>query len=197
MPLQFRYTSLFFKTVLQFSCVSLKNFTSGYERSVYIFIEKICELFQLRKRRICKLVHLPSRSDALRAGGRAGGRAAGNTAERAGAGRVAGRSGVAGRGRGAEAALPRGRFTISRSSRSATGELPAGPARRRDAASDRVSRGRARRSKQGAGSAAAVGLRGENLGCDQRDVRQRIRRRDDRGAPIDRFVTAAALRALR
>jgi len=144
-------------------------------------------------------VHWPSRSGALRAGRRAGRRAAGDTAERAGAGRGAGRGGVAGRGRGAEAALPQRRLAISRPSRSTAGELPAGSARGRGGgAGDRVSRGCTRGSEQRAGSAAAIGLRGENLWSDQRDIRQRIRRRDDHGAPIRRLVTAAvnALRAL-
>lgn len=127
-----------------------------------------------------------------RAGGWTGGSAAG-------AGRVTGRGDVACRGRGSEAALPRGgRFPISRAPRpAAAGELPAGSTRRRDTGGGggRVSRGRARGSQQRAGS-TAVGLRREDLRRDQRDVRQRIRRRDGRGAPIGRLA-GTALRTLR
>jgi len=132
----------------------------------------------------------------LRSGRRAGGWAGGSAA---GAGRVAGRGNIAGRGRGAEATLPRGScFPISRVPRSATaGELPAGSTRRRDTdagggggGGGRVSRGRARGSQQRAGS-TAVGLRREDLRRDQRDVRQRIRRRDGRGAPIGRLARRA------
>lgn len=126
----------------------------------------------------------------MRSGRRAGGWTGGSAA---GTGRVAGRGNIAGRGRGAEATLPRrGCFPISRVPRPATAcELPAGSARRRDAgAGGRVSRGRARGSQQRAGS-AAVGLRREDLRRDQRDVRQRIRRRDGRGAPIGRLARRA------
>lgn len=167
----------------------------GVARSIRIFINLflISRAFSIYT--IRNIVHSPPRNGVLRAGRRAGGRAAGGTAERAGAGGVAGHGGVAGRGRGAETALPRGHFPISRSPRSTGGELSAGAARRRG-----VPRGRARRSEQRAGSAGAVGLRGQDLRRDQRDVRQRIRRRDHRGASRGRLVGGrgrGTLRALR